>query len=154
MEKRSIPNELLLPAVAEMLAGGHDIELMTKGSSMLPFIRGDRDSVVLRRSDPKPGDIALARIAEGHYVLHRIIAVEGGRVTLMGDGNLAGTESCGVEDIAGTVIDILKPRRDGSLRSVKPTSGRIWKALKPLRRYILYIYRHLLKWTEGASKSA
>lgn len=143
MEKHSVPNEVLLPVVAQMLSEGHDVELMTKGSSMLPFIIGDRDSVVLHAGDPKVGDIALAKVEGGRFVLHRVIEVDGEKVTLMGDGNIIGTEHCLKPDVAGLVSEILKPGG----RRVKPGSGLWWRRIKPFRRYILYIYRHILRWT-------
>lgn len=144
MEKHSVPNEFLLPVVAQMISEGHDVELMTKGCSMHPFILGDRDSVVLRSGDPKVGDIVLAKVEEGgRFVLHRVIKVDVERITLMGDGNIIGTEHCLKSDVAGIVVEILKPGG----RRVKPGSGLWWRRLKPIRRYILYIYRHILRWT-------
>ena len=143
MERHSVPNELLLPVVAQMLAEGHDVELMTKGCSMNPFIRGERDSVVLRAGDPAVGDIVLAKVEGGRFVLHRVIEVEGEKVALMGDGNIIGCEHCLKPDVAGIVVEILKPGG----RRVRPTKGRVWRLLKPARRYILYIYRHILRWT-------
>ena len=130
--------------MAQMLSEGHDVELMTKGCSMHPFILGDRDSVVLRAGDPKVGDIALAKVEEGgRFVLHRVVEVDGEKVTLMGDGNIIGTEHCLKPDVAGLVTEILKPGG----RRVKPGNGLWWRRLKPVRRYILYIYRHILRWT-------
>ena len=57
----------------------------------------------------------------------------------MGDGNLSGTESCTVADVMGTVTAIERGKR-----TVKPGKGRFWRFLKPLRRYILGIYRRLI----------
>ena len=105
---------------------------------MLPFIRGGRDSVVLQKKESvEVGDIVLIRLP-GRYVLHRVIALDGDKVTLMGDGNIAGTEECTRADIMGTAIEIGRGNR-----AVKPGKGRIWRALKPFRRYILAIYRRI-----------
>lgn len=137
---RELPNEVLLPEVAALLAAGSDVTLLTKGNSMLPFIRGGRDRVVLRRQDGMAaGDIVLARIG-GRYVLHRVLGVSGTHLTLMGDGNIRGTESCMASDVIGTVVEIIRP--DG--RRCSPGKGRVWRALKPVRRYILAIYRRLI----------
>lgn len=106
-----IPNEILLGEISELLAKGSEVELKAKGSSMLPFIRDGRDSVRLIRSeDPlKEGDAVLAEITPGHYVLHRIVSIEGDRITLKGDGNLRGTEHCRVGDIKGKAVSIVRP---------------------------------------------
>lgn len=142
MKKMVLPNEILLGEVSDMLAEGMEVIIMTKGNSMLPFIIGDRDSVKLKKMDGIGiGDIVLAEITKGHYVLHRVFEMDGDRVTLMGDGNLKGTEKCLTSDIKGTVTDIITP----SGRHKKVTSGKYWRKLMPFRRIILGIYRRLLK---------
>ena len=49
MEKVEIPNEVLIPAIGKLLGEGREVELRPKGNSMLPFIRSERDSVILRK---------------------------------------------------------------------------------------------------------
>ncbi len=142
--RHSLPNEVLLGEVERMLNQGRDVVLMPKGRSMLPFIRGNVDKVVL--SPPKElkvGDIVLARFG-GRFVLHRIIGINGDQVTLMGDGNLQGTEQGTTQEIAGVVSDIITP--DG--RHHKPTRGWLWRQLLPVRKYLLKIYR---KWNKMKS---
>lgn len=139
MEKVVLPNDVLLNEVTRLLAQGRDVALVPKGNSMLPFIHGDHDSVVLRRrATVEVGDIVLARFG-GRYVLHRVIAVEGTKVTLMGDGNLKGVEQGDMAEVCGTVIEIVSP--DGRRR--KPTKGRLWRHLLPVRRHLLKLHR---KW--------
>lgn len=139
MDKRVLPNEVLLEEAGKLLDEGRDVTFTPLGSSMLPFIRGGKDSVTLRKMpSAQVGDIVLVRLS-GRYVLHRIIALEGEKVTLMGDGNLVGTENCRLPDIMGTVTAIQKGKR-----SVTPGKGRFWRVLKPFRRYILAIYRRLI----------
>lgn len=139
MDKRVLPNEVLLEEAGKLLDEGRDVTFTPLGSSMLPFIHGGKDSVTLRKMpSAQVGDIVLVRLP-GRYVLHRIIALEGEKVTLMGDGNLVGTENCTTADIMGTVTAIQKGKR-----SVTPGKGRFWRTLKPFRRYILAIYRRLI----------
>ena len=141
METIEIPNAILLAEVSSCLDGGQDVVIRTKGSSMLPFIRGGCDSVCLHKeSEVEVGDIVLAEIAPGQYVLHRVFAIDGDKLTLMGDGNLKGTELCRRGDVKGTVKEIL--HEDGS-RTV-PGKGRLWRRLLPFRRIILGIYRRLI----------
>lgn len=139
MEKRVLPNKVLLEEVAALVAQGKDVVFTPKGNSMLPFIRGDRDSVRLSAcGEPEEGDIILAR-HDGRYVLHRVVSVGEKTLLLMGDGNLQGTERVLRSDILGKVTAIL--RENG--RTVIPGKGRLWRVLKPLRRYILGIYRRI-----------
>ena len=140
MDKRVIANEVLLEEAATLMAEGREVSFTPLGSSMLPFIRGGRDSVTLRKQDSVAvGDIALVRLPGPRYVLHRVIGVTPEQVTLMGDGNLSGTETCPPEEVLGTVTAIQRGKR-----VVTPGSGRWWRTLKPFRRYILAIYRRII----------
>ena len=145
MNKVVIPNAILLGEVKAMLAEGKDVVIPTKGNSMIPFIRGERDSVNLRKLDTlEVGDIVLAEIREGVYVLHRVFALDGDEVTLMGDGNRT-VEHCRRGDIAGTAIAILRDGvREKDCRSPKARrKARAWRRLLPFRRIILGFYRRL-----------
>lgn len=140
MDKRTIPNEILLGEVAAVLREGREAVITPTGNSMLPFIRNGRDRVVLRAfPDLAVGDIVLAYF-DGHYILHRVVACDGEAVTLMGDGNLRGQEHGRREDVLGTVTGIIRP----SGRLVRPGKGRLWRALQPVRRYLLAIYKRLI----------
>lgn len=142
MDKITIPNEILIPEVGRLLAEGREVEMRPKGNSMLPFIRQEKDNVVLKKKDNvEKGDIVLVDLG-GRYVLHRIIAEDGERLTLMGDGNIRGTESCTKDNVLGTVVKIVRPGG----KSVTPSKGKLWKALLPVRRYLLAFYRRV--WTK------
>ncbi len=140
MDKKVVANEVLLEEAAVLMNEGREVTIRPLGSSMLPFIRGGRDSVRLRKMPSVAvGDMLLVRLPGPRYVLHRLISKDGDRLTLMGDGNLAGTENCTLADVIGTVTAIER----GS-RVVKPGNGRWWRVLKPFRRYILAIYRRII----------
>jgi hypothetical protein len=146
MNKVVVPNAILLGEVKAILAEGKDVVIPTKGNSMLPFIRGVRDSVRLRKLDTlEVGDIVLAELREGVYVLHRVSALDGDAVTLKGDGNRRGTERCRRRDIAGTALAILKDGvKEVDCRSPKALrKSRNWNRLKPFHRIILGLYRRL-----------
>ena len=141
MTKVVLPNEVLIGEVAELLNAGREVVMTPKGNSMLPFIRGDVDNVRLRKPESlHVGDIALARFG-GRYVMHRIIALDGDTVTLMGDGNLQGTESGPRSEVIGVVLEIITP----SNRHRRPGKGLLWRRLLPIRRYLLKFYR---KWNK------
>lgn len=136
MENRTLPNEVLLGEISALLAEGREVSFTPKGTSMLPFIRGGRDSVTLKKlAEVKVGDIVLVRLPDSRYVLHRVWSLDGDRVELMGDGNLVGREKCRLADVMGTAV---------SINGRKPTRGRLWRTLKPFRRYLLGIYRRII----------
>ncbi|MFR9649187.1 MAG: hypothetical protein SNJ33_01285 [Rikenellaceae bacterium] len=143
-----VDNSELLDDVAAMVASGERVVLLTKGQSMLPFIVGGRDSVELTKVDSEIciGDILLAKISNPTcYVIHRVINIENEKITLMGDGNLVGTEECHTSDVAARITAIIKP-----YKSINPNSksqrkyAKIWKILQPVRRYLLAIFRRII----------
>lgn len=136
-----LPNDILLSRAEAFLNEGREVVIRAKGSSMLPFIHGDRDSVVLKKCDDlSVGDIVLVRLP-GRYVMHRIISISQDIFVMMGDGNVTGTEVFRRGDVLGKVIWIV--REDG--RHIKPGNGRLWRKLLPIRRYLLAVYRRLFK---------
>jgi hypothetical protein len=147
METITIDNNQLIGEVKKLLKTFPSVVLPVKGTSMLPFIIGSKESVELVRweKDFQIGDIVLAWTKD-HYVIHRIIKINGDDYTLMGDGNIIGTESCKRSDIvakAEYVVDkhgnkhyLYTPRRC--------QASRLWNKLKPVRRWILAIYRRTI----------
>lgn len=144
--KKEIPNRVLLGLARDMIREGHTATISVKGYSMRPFLEHERDRVVLDApKDLKVGDAVLAEIAKDHYVLHRIIDIDGDRVTLMGDGNISGTETCRVSDVAGVVTQYLRPRRMMFASDPKLQRRiRLWRKLLPVRRYLLFIYKAII----------
>lgn len=140
MDRKVISNDILFAAVKDLVDEGKSVTIRPKGESMLPFIRSDRDNVTLERvTGPlRVGDIVLFRDKE-RYVLHRIYCIGKDGLTLMGDGNLVGQEHCKESDVIGIVTEITKENG----RVVKPGKAWMWRALKPLRRWLLAIYRRI-----------
>ena len=142
-----LPNAVMLGEVTRMLEEGHSVVIMTKGGSMSPFIRGERDSVeLIKQQTVEVGDIVLCQLTPGHYVLHRVHALKDDKVLLKGDGNLDATERCTLADVCGTAIAILRRNRrriDCTTRRFKRRS-RCWvSAPRIVRRYALGIYRRI-----------
>jgi hypothetical protein len=147
METITIDNNQLIGEVKKLLKTFPSVVLPVKGTSMLPFIIGSKESVELVRweKDFQIGDIVLAWTKD-YYVIHRIIKIDGDDYTLMGDGNIIGTESCKRSDIvakAEYVVDkhgnkhyLYTPRRC--------QASKLWNKLKPVRRWILAIYRRTI----------
>lgn len=148
-QKLILPNADLIGEVVRLLSEGKEVILSTKGASMMPFIHTNRDSVLLvRRDRPQVGDIALGEIAPSRYVLHRIAAIDGEKVTLRGDGNLRGTERCRLDRIHGVAVQIIRPNGkviDAEAPRFKKRVAR-WNALPVSARHLfLALYRRLLR---------
>ena len=117
-----------------------------RGYSMLPFIIGDWESVIFQKPRiPAVGDIVLAWVNGCRYVVHRIIRIEGTRVTLMGDGNLSGTEHCSIPDIKALATHVVS--HGGKAHDLytgwRVRAARLWFRLLPVRRYLLWAYKLL-----------
>ena len=155
-----VANDILIPELARLIAEGKEVRFTPSGVSMRPFIEGDRDAVILAplNREPRVGDILLACVTNHQssptYVLHRLIRIEDVLSTLdsrlssldsplyilQGDGNLSGEEQC----IRGDIIALVKHIETPSGRRKPLTRGRLWYALKPLRKWLLKIYRHTI----------
>ena len=141
--KIALPNNSFFLEIKELLEQGRTVTFLASGNSMLPFIRGNRDSVVLQKhTSLSVGDIVLAFIDNNRYVLHRVININNDNVTLMGDGNYKATETCSVNDIIGKAIQII--RNGKTIDCESPTEQKkshLWRKLLPIRRYLLFLYR-------------
>lgn len=152
-----VANDILIPELGRLLATGKEVRFTPSGVSMRPYIEGDKDSVILAplKRAPRVGDIVLAEVetmcGNKTYVLHRLIRISNDLkqpqttsndvvYILQGDGNLAGEERCNAADIIGIVRRIESP--SGHRKML--TRGRVWYALRPLRKWLLKIYRHTM----------
>ena len=145
MNTENTDNKIIEEAV-RLVEDGVSVTLPVGGHSMLPFIIGGRESVILQKPpQPKIGDVVLAWVIPGRWVVHRVIRIEGEHVTLMGDGNLSGTESCTLRDVKALithVVDANGKRRDIYTRW-RRIAARAWWYIRPFRRYILFIYKRI-----------
>lgn len=151
MEKMVIDNDTFFAEILVDLDREKTVTIPVKGFSMLPFIRGGKDLVVLEKADRdrlKVDDIVLFHVGPqegGRYVMHRILALDGDKVDIMGDGVPEAHEHVRRGQILARAVEILRAGK----RSVDPYSPRqlrlvhFWQRLRPFRRYILFIYRHL-----------
>lgn len=143
----TVPNDILFAQVCDLLDEGREVLFRPKGNSMLPFIVEKRDSVRLKKEPWAEGDIVLAELSKGQYVLHRIVRIAGDKVILHGDGNLAGMEHCRREDVKGKVISVLHrngkesfPSAQGYVKKVK-----LWYSTpRIIKRVILAILRRCI----------
>ncbi len=141
-------NAELFPHIISMLEEGHTVTLRLKGFSMRPFLEDGRDTALLRKAeDIVIGEPVLAEISPGVYVFHRIIAVDGEEVTLLGDGNLT-PEYCKRSDIKAQAVGFYRKGSE-KLDRIDGRKWRIysflWMSLRPIRRWLLAIHRRLIR---------
>lgn len=148
MKKRTIANDVLLPKVSELIAAGHTVTLTVRGHSMNPFLCDRRDRVMLAPctdADLHPGTVVLAREAgTGRYLLHRIVCRQGTLLTLQGDGNVGLTETAHTHEVIAVMRAALRKGRQYSTDGYTwRTYSRLWRLLRPARRWLLAIIRRI-----------
>lgn len=138
------PNDVFIPFVLEELKRVPDktAVINLRGNSMRPFLKNERDKAVLAlpKGPCLKGDAVLAEVSPKHFVLHRIVDIDGDKITLRGDGNL-GDEHCLASDIRAKAVGFLRKGRT----TPDLTTGRKWRLyswfwtrLYPIRRYLLF----------------
>lgn len=155
MEKLIVSNDTFFDAVIALLREGKKVTVPAKGESMLPFIVGGVDSVVLEGVDggapagtvlktANVGDVVLFR-ADGRFILHRIIYKDNDKALceIQGDGILRAKDLCGCDQIYGRVTTVLK----GGVTPVdvdSPSYRRkvwLWMNTVLVRRILLWVWK-------------
>ena len=136
----------VIEEAVRLVQEGVTVTFPVTGQSMLPFIIGGKESVILHAPGlTAVGDVVLAWVDGYRYVIHRIINIDGDRVTLMGDGNVRGTEHCLLKDVKARVTHVVSA--DNKKRDLysrwRVRASKLWYWLRPIRRYLLAIYRRL-----------
>ena len=134
MAIREASNTEMFSVVRDILLDGQSVKLAVKGQSMLPFFRSG-STITLRPitdADFKRYAVVFAD-ASGHFVVHRIIELEGDKVTLLGDGNIYGTETMPRSKVYGVV----------DCSALHLFFAKIWLWMRPVRRFPLSIFRRI-----------
>ncbi len=125
-----------------LLDEGKTVTLRLRGRSMRPFLQDNRDCALFTRCHhPRVGMAVLAQVEGGNYVFHRIVSIDGDRVTLRGDGNL-GVEHCKLNDVLAEPLGFY---RKGRTTLERPTGWKwrtyswVWMRTLRIRRYLLAI---------------
>ena len=134
-EVRIISNRELFSIVRDTLLEGNTVRVAVKGESMLPFFRSG-STITLRpvcEDDIRKYSVVMADAGDS-FVVHRIIDIDGERVTLLGDGNYNGTERVMRDKIYGVV----------DCSPLHIFFAKIWLWMRPVRRYLLAIFRRVM----------
>lgn len=141
-KEKAIVDKAIVDNMTELLSQGQRCLLTVTGSSMLPFLRHERDAVLL--AQPGPGDLKRNRIVffrrqEGCYILHRIRRVlPDGTLVMCGDAQ-AWTERIGREQVLGAAVAVR--RRDGRIRDLSAPVWRLaaalWYPTRPIRPWLI-----------------
>ena len=129
--------------ICELLEEGTTFKIVVRGYSMLPMLGFGHDTIILRRVDATEdisGRIAMFRNENGRIVVHRIIGINGGIVSLRGDGNLYKVEQCKREEIIAVLESVV--RENG--KEISCTSRRWHRRERRWLRTPLWMRRYAL----------
>lgn len=132
---RTIANRELFAIVRDTLLEGKTVRVAVNGQSMLPFFRSGSTITLrpVREGDIRKYNVVMADA--GHaFVVHRIVEVGDDIITLLGDGNLRGTESVTRDKIYGVV----------ECSATHLFFAKLWVWLRPVRRFPLAIFRRIM----------
>ncbi len=140
-------NALMMEEIRILISEGRTVTITVKGNSMNPFLVNKRDKITLgpwKDEDIKEGCVALVKDVRGNYLAHRIIKISGKTITLLGDGNIALTETATTDNIIGIMHSVERKRRTWTAGSrTWCLYSWFWKALTPVRRWPLGLWRRL-----------
>ncbi len=143
-----MPAPGMLSAANEMLSENRDIIIKVRGSSMYPFLRNKKDSVLIvpaKNKKIKPGDIVFLCTPSQSFILHRVIYRNADGYYVSGDAQKVSSGPFRKEQIVGVVTKIWKGKKQINPRTgICYISALLWIVLLPYRHLIIKSRRLLL----------
>lgn len=140
-KKQYVSGSELFPLIIEQLEQGKRVCFTVSGSSMMPWIVNNRDSVELisaKNIQLKKGDIILFQPLKHKYVLHRIIKVCPTGYLTAGDGNLYADGIASKESVIAKAVSIRRKGKELDCEKIRwKIVFHIWMLLFPVRGYLL-----------------
>ena len=134
--------------IRQVLESGGEFRFYPRGTSMLPLLRQDVDSIALVAAPEKlhRRDIPLYTRPSGQYVLHRVVGEDADGYIMCGDNQTALEHGIRHSQICGVVTAIYRGKKQ-KRRDVTSAGYRIYSALwcfMPFRRFCMFCRRGAL----------
>ena len=110
----------LAPVITSLLAEGKKVIVSAAGNSMYPLIRNQKDAIVLtayKGESVSIGDMIFYKRTNGQYVLHRVVAIENGEFTLMGDNQTLQEKGITNQQIIALPIAVIRGKKTIDINS-------------------------------------
>lgn len=143
-EVRCVKSKFMFPVIEEILDTRKRVRITVTGMSMYPFLRSNKDSVELERtnvSQIRLGDILLVLMEDGQYILHRVIRKKKNAFYLNGDAQKTLEGPVLAHQVIAKVVAVRRNEKNISC------SSPIWKILSclwiiafPIRLLIIKSY--------------
>ena len=115
---------------------------MPSGSSMLPLIRPDRDTVVIKRRIPKKYDVVLYKRDNGKYILHRVLKIKDKEYVMCGDNQWKKEFGITEQQILGVMDGFYRDNKYIEISSYRyKLYVRFWCCFLWLRKMMIYLFK-------------
>lgn len=124
-----------------MLDDGGRVRMRVEGDSMLPWLRGGKDDVILVPTADRRwgvGDIILVRDPRGRFILHRVVRRAPGQVWVLGDAQTRPEGPWPEAGVEALVDRVILRGHEVDMSSVPARLFAVaWGAVRPFRRALL-----------------
>ena len=152
VQQKQVQLDDLMPVIRQRLAAGHTVRFGPQGVSMLPMIRQGIDTVEFSPLPEKlkKYDLPLYQRDNGQYTLHRIISVENGTYTCMGDNQFVPEPGLRQDQMIALVTAFWRGKRRHTTHWwAYRLYCRLWHFSRPVRHFwrrgIGWLKRHISK---------
>ncbi|MBQ8526337.1 MAG: S24 family peptidase [Clostridia bacterium] len=141
IERRFYSMRELAPVIEQTVADGRRVKFTVTGNSMFPLFADRRDQVTVEKAaDIRKYDIVLHLRDDGHYILHRVISVKNGVLTIAGDNETCKEHNVSPNQVIARVTSFDRKGRECSLNSFwYKLYCRVWLMIFPARHMVLRI---------------
>lgn len=133
--------------LADILASGGAFPIVVTGSSMMPFLKESRDTVILQKKEQlKKGQIVFFRRNSGEFILHRIRKIyPNGQLLINGDAQ-SWCEVIHRNQVLAVVISVMRNGHNLNPNSIPSAIFRmLWYPTRLIRPYIWRGYKQFKK---------
>ncbi|MBQ6999157.1 MAG: S24 family peptidase [Clostridia bacterium] len=137
----------MAPVIYEIVSAGGSVKLEVKGVSMMPLLRNERDSVLLKKADNLSlYDVVLFKRANGKIALHRIVEINNDTYTIIGDNQYRFDRNIKQADLIAKAVEFHRGTKRIGENGIRKF-GAFWYTTYPIRNFIRrgfsWIKRHL-----------
>ncbi len=108
---------VIMDSIEEIIEKNGAYVFVPTGTSMLPLIRPDTDTVIVEKNMGrlKKRDVALYKRPDGSYILHRVVQVKKASYTMCGDHHKIYEYGVKEEQILGVMTSLLRDGKEVEL---------------------------------------
>lgn len=146
MKNRVITSCEYMDALYSIVQEGREVSLIVSGNSMAPFLKDQRDYILIAKPQKKirVGDMAFFQRGSGQYVMHRVYKIKPDGYYFIGDAQINPEGPIAESQIFAVVKKVKRKGKWISSRNIIwKFYSVIWLHVVPFRGKIYKIYKKL-----------